>query len=787
MDKGTLASDTSYYRMAIKYYNASLQVARQQHLDDREIVAFINLSNAYNVFGKKTGNKYYLDISLAYSLKSLDLAEEKHELRLKAISLTNLGEIMESYENTEKAVEYYQQALDQYQTLEEYSWMVYVNNLLGKVYEKDGRYDKAIEHLRQSISISEKQRFKNGLQDSYNLLANIYSAKKDHAAALDYYKKSNAFKDSLTQQKNLIALAGLQLEFDSEQKDHKIALLSKDQLLKEQAIGIQHVYRNFLIGGCIALFILLVFVYLRYREKQKTALEILRAKEAAEKAKELQEQFLTNTSHEIRTPMNGIIGMTQHLLGSHLSADQRQYISVINESANNLMVIINDLLDMSKIKAGKMSFEAKPFSIREMVRSISVLLESKTKEKDIALCTNIDPQIPELVTGDAVRIQQVLLNLAGNAVKFTEEGEVNLRVELLQKDDEKFQILFVVKDSGIGIPAEQLENIFENFTQVDGKTTRKQGGTGLGLAISKQLVRQMGGNISVNSIEGSGSVFKVELFLGIHHSEQNPITVIAETKQPSTANPLAGLTILVVDDNKINRQVASLSLEKWGVHVLLAEGGQEAVDQLARNKNIDIVLMDVLMPGMDGFETTRYIREQMNRDAQELPIVAMTASAIHGERDKCLAAGMNDYISKPFNPISLFDLLSRHVNTDMRQRERPATNFTHLQAKADGNHEFLVDIMETYITEMPEYLVELNYQVIQEDLRNIRAQAHKMKSPAALFGANELKEHLQYIELHIEEGITPQIRKKLELANDLCRRTIDETTEALKQVSKLVK
>lgn len=791
MDKGTLLNDTALYRVAIKYYNAALQVARHHHFADREVVAFVNLANAYNVFGKKVGIKDYLDISLAYSLKSLDLSEENHLLSLKAISFNNLGEIMESYGNTDKAIDYYNQALAIYESLQEYNWMVYVNNQLGKAYEKKRQYSKAVHHIGQGIVISEEQRFKNNLQESYHLLGNIYSAKKDYALALDYYKKSNAYKDSLVQQKNLIALSGLQLEFESEQKDHEIALLNKDKLLKEQAINIQGVYRNILIGGCVALFIMLVFVYLRYREKKKTSLAILKSKEEAEKAKELQEQFLTNTSHEIRTPMNGIIGMTQHLLSSHLSADQRQYVSVINESANNLMVIINDLLDMSKIKAGKMSFDAKPFSITEMMKSISVLLESKIREKGITFTTDIDAQVPALVVGDFVRIQQVLLNLAGNAVKFTEEGGVRIRVEVREIEGYNIDILFIVKDSGIGIPAEQLGNVFENFTQVDGKTTRKQGGTGLGLAISRQLVQNMGGIISVNSIEGKGSVFRVVLPLALPNPAKalkkivdNDLTTIQKTGP----NKLAGLTILVVDDNRINRQVASLSLEKWGMHVLLAEGGKEALDVLTTQGNIDMVLMDVLMPDMDGFETTRYIRQQLNQTAEKLPIIAMTASAIHGERDKCLLAGMNDYISKPFNPASLFELLSRYVSPEMQSRNRPATNFTHLHQKADGDHGFLIDIMETYITEMPEYLVELNYQVIQNDVKNIRAQAHKMKSPAALFGANELREHLQFIELHIEQqGVTNEMKQKMELVNDLCRRTIDETSAALKKITRLVK
>lgn len=791
MDRGTLLSDTSLYREAIRYYNTSLQIALDQHYPEYEVVAFINLSNAWNVFGKKINSRPYLEISMAYSLRSLELAQELNLVTRQGISLTNLGEIMESYGRTEKAIEFYLQALALYASRNEYNWVVYVNNQLGRAYLKQGHYKNAIEHISNGILVSEKQRFKNNLQEGYKLLGDIYSAKKDYAAALNYYTKSNAYKDSLVQQKNMIAVAGLQLEFESEQKDHEIALLNKDKLLKEQAIGMQNVYRNILIGSCAALSILLIFVYLRYREKQKAAYEILKAKEAAEKAKELQEQFLTNTSHEIRTPMNGIIGMTQHLLGSHLSADQRQYVSVINESANHLMVIINDLLDMSKIKAGKMSFEEKPFSLAEMIRSISVLLESKIKEKGIALHTDIDPELPDRVMGDAVRIQQVLLNLAGNAVKFTEEGEIFLLVEQMKKNANELLIRFSVKDTGIGIPAEQLENIFENFTQVDGKTTRRQGGTGLGLAISKQLVEQMGGNIAVSSVEGKGSVFMVELNLGLpdHSAIEKELAVTEpETRQKPMPNQLAGLTIMVVDDNKINRQVASLSLEKWGMHVLLAQGGKEAISIMQTHTEIDMVLMDVLMPDMDGFETTRYIRNEMGRKAEDLPIIAMTASAIHGERDKCLQAGMNDYISKPFNPSGLFELLSQHVNANMQNRSRPATNFTHLKEKADGNQEFLRDIMETYIQEMPEYLVELNYQVIQNDLKQIRAQAHKMKSPAALFGARELKEHLQFVELHIEqEGVTAEIRQRLEYINDLCRRTIDETSHALEGLGKLVK
>jgi len=373
--------------------------------------------------------------------------------------------------------------------------------------------------------------------------------------------------------------------------------------------------------------------------------ELKKARDHAEKMSRTKGEFLANMSHEIRTPMNGVIGTLQLLEDTPLTESQLEYVQVAYKSADALLAILNDILDLSKIEAGKLEFEAIPFDLREIV---------KAEQAGIYLKREIDKRVPVNVVGDPTRMRQVLVNLISNAMKFTTEGGISVRVKLKLLDEKEVLIRFEVEDTGIGIPTSKHQKLFMAFSQADGSTTRKYGGTGLGLAIVRQLVEMMHGNLGIDSVVGKGSKFWFVIPMGIAKEEKAP-ALPEKTDQPVV---LEG-KILLVEDNPINQMVARKMLQKLGLDPELAENGKEAIDRL-QDEKFDLVLMDCQMPEMDGFEATRTWREQEQlSDNAHMPIIAMTANVMEGDRERCLASGMDDYLGKPVRQAELADILQR--------------------------------------------------------------------------------------------------------------------------------
>jgi signal transduction histidine kinase len=403
------------------------------------------------------------------------------------------------------------------------------------------------------------------------------------------------------------------------------------------------------IAGSIFFVFILVKINADFSRRKKIQEQLEAAIREAQEAKQMQEQFLANMSHEIRTPMNGIKGMTDLLLSTPLSTKQHELAEVIKRSVNNLLVIVGDILDFSKIKAGKLNIERITFSVSDVLDNATAIFEHRLKKKRLELFTTIDPTIPQWLIGDPHRLNQVLINLLGNAIKFTDQGHIRIDVTLREQTAAGVVVSFTVKDTGIGIPETSLPHIFDSFAQGSRDTSRLYGGTGLGLTICKQLLHLQGGDISVTSAIGKGAGFQFYLPFGVSESAATNRNT-AETTQ-DYSKLLAGKRFLVAEDNEINQKLIDYVLRKAGATVEMFNNGADAIRHLQQDQVFDLIIMDIQMPEMDGYATTRYIRNDLK---MQTPIIAMTATAMKGEQLQCIESGMNEYMTKPFEFADLY-------------------------------------------------------------------------------------------------------------------------------------
>ena len=605
---------------------------------------------------------------------------------------------------------------------------------------------------------------KEKIENSNYTIYVLYKEGKDSALAFLRTLRGRIIRDSIIQNISLI------------NENRQTALSNISTSIRVNGVQARNWGLVLALIACLASIIAFWYLIDQGRRQQNLIQTLDTSERELKEASKIQEQFVANISHEIRTPMNAILGFTGLLQKTNLDKNQHEYVRSIRSSSDNLLTIINDILDLSRIESGMMHIEKLPFNLTELVDSLATMMNVKAKDRNLYLHTEVTDSIPEILKGDAVRLTQILINLLSNALKFTHEGGVSIKVEAVEKKDEIVFIRFIISDTGIGIDPAKQKTIFERFHQAQPETTRRYGGTGLGLSIVKQLVEIQNGTISVVSEPGKGSVFTVMLPYQIASKSETASSLPASVL---VAEPLLReIKILLAEDNQMNQKLIQHLLEQWKIDFEIVNNGVEAVETLRQKANdYNLVLMDIQMPEMDGYTATEKIRYDLHLD---IPIIAMTAHALAGEKEKCLGAGMDDYISKPLNEEQLYKLINKYAQSSNLTSNGSVIDLEYLRSLSKGDSAFEKNMIKSFSIQMPKELNELKMAIDQKNYKKIGSIAHNMKSTVSYMGLKQLTPLLQQIERESENenGLT-HINDNFILIDATCELAIREATDLI--------
>jgi signal transduction histidine kinase/FixJ family two-component response regulator len=529
------------------------------------------------------------------------------------------------------------------------------------------------------------------------------------------------------------------------------------------------------------------YITKRIKRQQKLYEQLNESEKKVREAGIIKENFMANMSHEIRTPMNAILGFTNLLQKEQLNEKSMEFVRSIQHSGESLLEIVNDILDFSKIEAGMMRIELNPFNLRELLHSVKTMFATKIQPKDLSLILNIEYSIPDIVIGDAIRLTQILVNLVNNAIKFTYSGGIEIYVTTVKKTGDRIEISFSVKDTGIGIASHKMEAIFERFQQADEDTTRKYGGTGLGLTIVKQLVELQNGSIHVNSELNKGTefIFSIPYIIPKEITAQDDLKIFSKKEIRLTDSHVR---ILVAEDNTMNQNLIRHLFAYWNIDFDIVNNGKEAIEALKQN-DYRLILMDIQMPLLDGYTTTIKIRNELGMN---IPIIAMTAHAMAGEREKCLSYGMNEYISKPIRENELLELINKILRLDGKNEiknikdnvpvlNRELLNLDYLKEVSGGNTSFETSMIKQFLQQVPDELAKMKEVFETGNYAGLVYVAHNLKTSVAFMGLNgTLDNYLDYIEKNAgTQNLNNAIKEKIIIVNDICQKAFREAEDYL--------
>jgi len=751
-----------------KEYKKAIAWFREANVFNFANADTVKMAECINGIGNAWLGLQQYDSAMFYFHQSVKLFEDNNNLNGIAYSNESIGGVYQEQKNYTKALEHYEIALKNFRALNSRNDECYELITIGETYEQKGDLKAAILCQQRALQIADSNSYLSLKQKALTSLSRLSAAKNDYKSAYEYFRQASAVNDSLGLQQQQIKLNELKTKFETEQKDKEIALIKKDKELQEAMALKQRQLKNIFIAGAVVLLFIALGIYNRYNIKRKAEIQLTQKnkliqeeKERAKQSEEFKQQFLANMSHEIRTPLNAICGMTELLSEEELSEQQKKYIDVISASAAGLLSIINDVLDLSKVEAGKLELEKIPVDIRKLTQEVYNAFEYRAGQKNISFATNVDAGVPQVIRSDAFRIRQILVNLLGNAFKFTEKGSVQLTVKsspLQNHSDNRILISFSVADTGIGILPENQEKIFESFIQSDTGTARLYGGTGLGLNISKNLATLFGGTITLDSTPGKGSVFTFSMPCEVFtasESEQptNHAATVADLKKE--------IHVLLIEDNVYNRMLATDALEKKieNIKINVFENGRQALAFMqTQNREIaydTVILLDVQMPDMDGYEVARQIRNNASNPFCATPIIAVTANAFKEDIERCKAAGMNDVIAKPYKTNVLVQAVLKYAGqtatstieqTTAVDYKQEITNIDYLYEFTGGDMDEVKKYAEIFREAIPQRIEEA-----EKLLRNGESDAvirilHSIKPMIVSFGLTDCETIITHLE-----------------------------------------